>query len=170
MTIPAEIKPADELIQLFANANIELVSGEKEIENWHGCSNKKFYTTFTFGDCKVAVDCDQFIGTEIDMNSFSLDYQSSPGSVPANLMCLASGEETEFPFKEASEKRFDMFKAALGLEDTSSSQIVAALIARSFAIQDFLHTYCTDDPSMADYPTIHGSWTLLNACLESNEH
>lgn len=169
MTIPVEIKPTDELVQLFANATIEHVSGEKEDENWDGCLSKKFYTTFTFGDCKVAVDCDKFIGTQFDMNSVSLDYQASPGSVPGNLMRLFWGEETGSPFDEASKKRFDMFKAALGLEDTSSSQLVAALIARSIDIQDFLDSYCMDEPSMADYPTIHGAWTLLNACLKSNE-
>lgn len=167
LSIPANIKPAEELVQLLASADIQHEFGTKN-NSWDDrCVSEKFNSTFTFGDCKVVIDCDKFIGTEIDMNLISILYQTGPATLPVYLLRVERGEAMA-PFDEASKKCFENLKAALGLQKTSSTQLLAALISRAVSVEDFLDSYCEDDPSEADYPIIHGAWSLLKACHESS--
>jgi len=167
LSIPPEISPAEELVQLVASAVVQYESCSANYSWDERCVSKRFNTTFTFGDCRVAVDCDKFIGTDIDVNNIDISYQTRPSTLPVRLLHLEWGETFD-PFDESSKKSFQKLNAALGLQETRSSQLVAALIARAVGVEAFLESYCEDDPSEAAYPNIYSAWTLLKACRDTS--
>lgn len=169
LSVPVQIQPAGELVQLFANAEIQYECGSKNL-SWQGCVAKEFNSKFDFGNnCKVVIDCDMFIGTVIDNNSITIICQTENAAVPMDLAYFAWSNEEYEPFNEAGEKTFEKLKTALGLEATSSSQLLAALISRALPLQGFFASFCHDEPSEEDFPIIHGACTLLKACLETND-
>lgn len=171
LSIPAKMCPPQELVQLLTNADIQHEAASKQNIGWDGQSEEiKIYNTkFVFGDCTLVVDTDKYIGSYFDMNSLFICYQTAPSTLPVRLLSLEHCPETDNPFNEANEMHFEKLLVALGLQETSSAQLVASLIARALGPDEFLDSFCEDDPSETKYPIIHATQALLEACRESDE-
>ena len=171
-SIPEEMNPAAELVELFANGTINHEYGSKKVE-WEGmdtgCVRKQYISHMTFGNATVVVDCDLCVGTQIDVNSMEVFMQTAPGAVPVALVQFAWSNEEYEPFNECRQFRFDMVVKAMGLKETSSSQFLAALISCSVGVESFFDLYCKDEPSENEYPVIHGALTLLDALVDSDD-
>lgn len=173
-SIPAAIKPAQELVSLFANAEVKYSSFSHNFMDMNvgPISLRTFSATFSFGTCIVAIDWEKYIylrdGSE-NVRALDVFYQTGTATPPGRLLSLQS-INTPPPFVEATEKHFGALKDAMGLQEksTSSSQLLASLLARAVLMQDFFHVHAKCNPSATEYPIIYGAWTLLKASLESN--
>lgn len=156
LSILAEINPTQELVQLFATADIEHVSSEKSRDA--PLQVEREFSLFAFGECKVAVDClNPHTMTPFITHSIKIYFQRGHNTLPNELVFLSRGEGCQEP----NDRAFKRLVSALGLVDTKPTQLLAALITRAMPVNDFLRVFLYDKPRKETAPVIHEVWTLL---------
>lgn len=166
LTIPVVIQPATELVQLIENAVVEhtTCSSMANIKD-----NTRKNSLFSFGDCKVAVDCElATFDAGFSSQCLTVWCQTGQNMIPAELLSIMSGEGGRDP-EEAHERTFEALKKALGLEETKSKKLLAALISRALPSRDFLEV-CQSKPDEAETPVLYGAWTYLKYGHPDNSH
>jgi hypothetical protein len=120
--IPEAIQATEELVQLFKQAKVDYCSDHCENEDGDGLG-RNLFCLFTFGDCKVSVEC--YKGS-VAVGRVIILYQTGQKMLPKKLASVGFGEAIHDT--EVDEASFEQLKGALKLRESTSSQLLAALI------------------------------------------
>lgn len=173
-TIPAVIQPAEELVQLLANAEVEYSFGRAD-DPVADAGSTASNAHFSFCDCKIVVDCDDtFIETYSEFNVV-MWCQIKKDAVPVKLLTFGYGD-CAVPHKEANSEVFKSLLEVLGLKETKSEQLVSAIITRAMSMKRFFRSFpydyeCTykDDLSKSKDTVLYGVWTYLSKLKDGSD-
>jgi hypothetical protein len=158
--MPETIEAAEELVQLLEFADVKYY----EFENTGWRIGRDLYNgnytaaLFTLGDCKVSVEhqgCRGETGTDF----LWILFRTGQNMLPVEL-CRFGFKNFIFVGFEAEELFFDKLKEAMNLRQTTSSQLLAALIWRGMPALDSMarHGWVLDEEKA---PVVSHAWKLL---------